>query len=155
MKIAIASDHAGFKVKEEIKKYLTEKGYEFTDFGTFSEESMDYPDTIKLAARAVSKKEADKGVVICSSGIGASIVANKVKGIRAALCTDEYSAEYSRRHNDANVLVLGAKRNTIEEILKILDIWFKTPFDGGRHQRRIEKIKEVEEEEIYENQRKH
>jgi len=147
MKVSLASDHAGFRMKEEVKKYLSEKGYEIIDYGTFSEESMDYPDTIKLAARAVSKNEVDRGVVLCSSGIGASIVANKVKGIRAALCLDEYSAEYSRRHNDANILVLGANRNTNEEIFKIIDIWFSTNFEGGRHQKRVEKIAEVEKEE--------
>ncbi len=148
MKVSIASDHAGYQMKEEVKKHLALKGYELVDYGTFSEESMDYPDTIKLAARAVSSKEVDRGIVLCSSGIGASIVANKVRGIRAALCLDEYSAEYSRRHNDANVLVLGAKRNTKEQILKIVDVWFSTEFEGGRHARRVEKIAEVEKEEM-------
>ncbi len=147
MKISLASDHAGFQMKEEVKKYLSSNGYEVIDYGTFSEESMDYPDTVKLAARAVSRKEVDRGVVLCSSGIGASIVANKVKGIRAALCLDEYSAEYSRRHNDANVIALGAKRNTKEEIIRILDKWFSTEFDGGRHKKRVEKIADVEKEE--------
>lgn len=148
MKVSLASDHAGYSMKEEVKSYLEKKGYEVKDYGTFSEESMDYPDTIKLAARAVSRKEVDRGVVLCASGIGASIVANKIKGIRAALCLDEYSAEYSRRHNDANVLVLGAKRNTKEEIFKIIDIWFSTDFEGGRHERRVNKIAEVEKEEM-------
>ncbi|MEJ5284642.1 MAG: ribose 5-phosphate isomerase B [Brevinematia bacterium] len=148
MKVSLASDHAGYLMKEEVKSYLEKKGYKVKDYGTFSEESMDYPDTIKLAARAVSRKEVDKGVVLCASGIGASIVANKVKGVRAALCLDEYSAEYSRRHNDANVLVLGAKRNTKEEIFKIIDIWFSTDFEGGRHERRVNKIAEVEKEEM-------
>ncbi len=148
MKVSLASDHAGYLMKEEVKSYLEKKGYEVKDYGTFSEESMDYPDTIKLAARAVSRKDVDRGVVLCASGIGASIVANKVKGIRAALCLDEYSAEYSRRHNDANVLVLGAKRNTKEEIFKIIDIWFSTDFEGGRHERRVNKIAEVEKEEM-------
>ncbi|MCX7820885.1 MAG: ribose 5-phosphate isomerase B [Brevinematales bacterium] len=148
MKVSLASDHAGYKMKEEVKSYLEKKGYEVKDYGTFSEESMDYPDTIKLAARAVSKREVDRGVVLCASGIGASIVANKIKGVRAALCLDEYSAEYSRRHNNANVLVLGAKRNTKEEILRIIDIWFSTEFEGGRHERRVEKIAEVEKEEM-------
>ncbi|MGC8765950.1 MAG: ribose 5-phosphate isomerase B [Brevinematia bacterium] len=147
MKVAIASDHAGYKMKEFVKKILLEKGFEVKDFGTFSEESMDYPDTIKVASRAVSRGEAERGVVVCSSGIGASIVANKIRGIRAALCLDEYLAEYSRRHNDANVLVLAGKRTTEEMASKIIDIWFSTDFDGGRHQRRVDKIKEVEEEE--------
>lgn len=148
MKVSLASDHAGYLMKEEVKSCLEKKGYEVKDYGTFSEESMDYPDTIKLAARAVGRKEVDRGVVLCASGIGASIVANKIKGVRAALCLDEYSAEYSRRHNDANVLVLGAKRNTKEELFKIIDIWFSTDFEGGRHERRVNKIAEVEKEEI-------
>jgi len=144
MKVAIASDHAGYKMKEVIKEFLNQKGFEIEDFGSFSEESVDYPDTIKLASKAVSKGEADRGVVLCSSGIGASIVANKIKGIRAALCLDEYSAEYSRRHNDANVLALAAQRTPEKLMLKILEIWLSTDFDGGRHQRRIEKITEIE-----------
>ena len=124
MKIAIASDHAAWKLKESIKNYLEEKGHTVTDFGTDSEASMDYPDTIKLAARAVSKGKCDRGVVLCGSGIGASIVANKIKGVRAALCTDEYTAEYSRKHNDANVIALGGRRLGLEQTKKILDIWY-------------------------------
>ncbi len=148
MKVSLASDHAGYLMKEEVKFYLERKGFEVKDYGTFSEESMDYPDTIKLAARAVARNEVERGVVLCSSGIGASIVANKIRGVRAALCLDEYSAEYSRRHNDANILVLGAKRNTKEEIFRIIDKWFSTEFEGGRHERRVKKIEEVEREEM-------
>ncbi|MFN4215844.1 MAG: ribose 5-phosphate isomerase B [Brevinematales bacterium] len=147
MKIAIASDHAAYSLKEHLKNYLTNTGHEIIDFGTHSEESMDYPDTIKLAARAVAKHEVDRGIVLCGSGIGASIVANKIRGIRAALCLDEYSAEYSRRHNDANVMVLGGRRTTPEEAEKLVDIWLSTAFEGGRHIRRIEKIHIIEQEE--------
>ncbi|MFN3659759.1 MAG: ribose 5-phosphate isomerase B [Brevinematales bacterium] len=147
MKIAIASDHAAYSLKEHLKNYLINTGYEIIDFGTHSEESMDYPDTIKLAARAVAKHEVDRGIVLCGSGIGASIVANKIRGVRAALCLDEYSAEYSRRHNDANVMVLGGRRTTPEEAKKLVDIWLSTAFEGGRHIRRIEKIHIIEKEE--------
>src|SRR5208337_3804224 len=100
MKVALASDHAGFRLKEEIKAYLNGKGYEIKDFGTDSEESMDYPDTVKLAARAVGDGACDQGVIVCSTGIGASIVANKIKGVRAALVMDEYMAEYAKKHNN-------------------------------------------------------
>lgn len=147
MKIAMASDHAAYHLKEHLKTYLTKSGHEVIDFGTHSEESMDYPDTIKLAARAVAKNEAERGIVLCGSGIGASIVANKIHGIRAALCLDEYSAEYSRRHNDANVMVLGGRRTPPEEAEKLVDIWLSTAFEGGRHIRRIEKIHAIEKEE--------
>ncbi|MCX7882788.1 MAG: ribose 5-phosphate isomerase B [Brevinematales bacterium] len=147
MKIAMASDHAAYHLKEHLKAYLAKEGHEVIDFGTYSEASMDYPDTIKLAARAVSKKEAEYGIVLCGSGIGASIVANKIHGIRAALCLDAYSAEYSRRHNDANVLVLGGRRTSPTEAETLVDIWLSTDFEGGRHLRRIEKIHEIEQEE--------
>lgn len=146
MKVAIASDHAGYKLKEYVKKYLYSKGYDVIDYGTVSEEPVDYPDFIKLAALAVARKEVERAVVICGSGIGASIVANKIPGVRAALCLDEYSAEFSRKHNDANVLALGGRRLTEEEAERILNIWFSTQFEGGRHQKRIEKIKEIEKE---------
>ncbi len=149
MKIAMASDHAAYQLKEHLKMYLQKNGYEVVDFGTHSEESMDYPDTIKLATRAVAKKEADYGIVLCGSGIGASIVANKIRGIRAALCLDAYSAEYSRRHNDANVLVLGGRRTSPEEAEKFVSIWLSTEFEGGRHIRRLEKIHEIEQEECH------
>ena len=147
MKVALASDHAAYTLKEEVKKYLTGKGHEVIDFGTNNDKSMDYPDTIKLAARSVSKKETEKGVVLCGSGIGASIVANKIRGIRAVLCMDEYSAEYSRRHNDANVLVLAGRRRTMDDVSRYIDIWFSTAFEGGRHQNRIDKITGIEIEE--------
>lgn len=147
MTIAIATDHAAFPLKEEVKRYLEAKGHTIKDFGAYNCESVDYPDTIKLAARAVSRGECERGVVLCGSGIGASIVANKVRGIRAALCLDEYSAEYSRRHNDANVLVLAGRRRTMDDVSRYLDIWFSTAFEGGRHQKRLDKIAELEKEE--------
>lgn len=147
MKVAIASDHAAFGMKESVREYLKQKGHEVTDFGTMSEDSMDYPDTIRLAAKAVSEGKAERGVVFCGSGVGASIVANKFRGVRAALSLDEYTAEYSRRHNDANVIALAGRRTTIDDAKKILDIWFSTAFEGGRHQNRLDKIAKIEKEE--------
>lgn len=147
MKVAIACHHAAYILKEEVKDYLQKKGFEVIDFGTHSEESVDYPDTIKQAARAVGKKECEYGIVLCASGVGASIVANKIRGVRAALCLDEYTAEYARRHNNANVMAIAGKRMSIEDAARCLDIWFSTEFEGGRHQRRIDKIDEIEKEE--------
>ena len=147
MKVALASDHAAFKSKEEVKAYLEKKGFEVTDYGTFKEDSMDYPDTIKLACRAVARHEAERAVVLCGSGVGASIVANKIRGIRAALCMDEYTAEFSRKHNDANAIVLAGRRRTIDDISRYIDIWFSTEYEGGRHQKRLDKIAEIEREE--------
>ena len=147
MKVALASDHAAFEMKEKVKVYLMEHGYEVVDFGTGSPDSMDYPDTIAPAARAVADGECERGVVMCGSGIGASIVANKIHRIRAALVLDEYSAEFSRRHNDANIIVLAGRRRTIEEMRLYLDTWFSTPYEGGRHDKRIEKITWIENAE--------
>ncbi len=149
MKVAIASDHAAFELKEQVKAYLSGKGFEMIDFGTHSTESMDYPDTIVQAARAVSRGQCDRGIVLCGSGVGASIVANKVRGIRAAFCMDEYTAEYSRRHNDSNVLVLAGRRSTMEDVARFLDIWFGTQYEGGRHDRRLSKIRDIEREECH------
>ena len=143
MIIAIASDHAGFELKNKLKDHLNNHGVTVEDFGTFKSESVDYPDYGILAARAVSQQRADRGIVICGSGIGMSIVANKVKGIRAALCLSEEMAELSRRHNDANVLALPGRLIDHELALKIVDRWLKTPFDGGRHLRRINKIHQL------------
>ena len=140
MKIAIASDHAGFKVKEELKKLLTSMGYEIKDFGTFSEESCDYPDFAFKAATAVSKGEAENGILICGTGIGMSIVANKIKGRRAALCWSKETAELSKKHNNANILCLGARVLSMEEIKEITKVWLSTNFEGGRHERRVRKI---------------
>lgn len=145
MKLVIASDHAGFALKQSLFRFLTNSGHEVRDMGTTSEASMDYPDTIAPAARAVAAGEAERGVVICGSGIGASITANKIKGIRAALCSDMYDAEYSRRHNDANIIALGARKMTEDKAMEILVKWLSTPFEGGRHQERLDKIRALEE----------
>lgn len=142
MKIAIASDHAGFRYKEIIKTYLSEKGFEIIDHGTFSEESADYPDFIRPAAMDVAMNMADRAIGVCGSGIGVSIVANKVHGVRAALALNEQMAELSVRHNNANFLALS--QNFIDEkcLLKIVDAWLSAEFEGGRHLRRVNKIEQ-------------
>jgi len=145
MKIGVGADHRGFKKKEIIKALLESKGYNIVDFGTHSEESCDYPDFSIPLAKALSKGEIEKGILICNTGIGMSISANKVKGVYAALCTTLETAESARRHNNSNVLAMGASLNTEEEMKKMVEIWLNTDFDGGRHQRRIDKIKETEE----------
>ena len=145
MKIVIGSDHRGFKIKEYIKKILKEKGYEVNDIGSFSEESTDYPDFAIKVGEEIRKGNADFGILICMSGIGMEIAANKVKGIRAALCRDEEDAYFARAHNDANVLTLGAKNFKDErEIEKIVMKFLETPFEGGRHERRVKKIMDYE-----------
>jgi len=144
MRIAIGSDHGGYKLKEDIKKYIVEKGYTYKDFGCNSEESCDYPDFGFSAAEAVSKGEFDRGVLICKSGIGMSIVANKVKGIRAALCYNADVARKSREHNNSNVLVLSADEVSINTAKDILNVWLSTNFTEGRHIRRIDKITQYE-----------
>ncbi|MBP5177497.1 MAG: ribose 5-phosphate isomerase B [Clostridia bacterium] len=148
MKIAIGSDHAGFSAKNEIAAYLKAKGHEVTDFGTFSAQSCDYPDFGCKVAKAVAGGDYERGVVICSTGVGISIAANKVKGIRCALCTDEFTAEMTRRHNDSNVLAMGANVTPIEKMKKIADIYFSTDFEGGRHARRVGKITMIENGEL-------
>jgi len=142
MKIAIASDHAGFALKKTIISHF--RDIDFDDCGTYSEESCDYPDYISQAAVKVRDNAADRGIVICGSGIGASIVANKVKGIRCALCFNCYMAEMSRRHNNANILAFGSRVIGEDIALRIVDVWIKTEFEGGRHQRRIDKITNLE-----------
>ncbi|OQX88113.1 ribose 5-phosphate isomerase B [candidate division KSB1 bacterium 4484_87] len=143
MIVAVASDHAGFELKNKIKEHLEKIGLTVEDFGTFKSESVDYPDYGVLAARAVSQQRVDVAIVVCGSGIGMSIVANKVKGVRAALCLTQEMAELSRRHNDANVLALPGRLIDHDEALKIVDVWLKTSFDGGRHLRRISKIHQL------------
>ena len=141
MKIAIASDHGGFDLKEKVKAHLTEKGYEVKDFGCYEKKSCDYPDFGHPAAKAVASGECEKGVLICTTGIGMSMVGNKVKGVRAALCSDSLSASLTRLHNNANVLVLGAAIVGEMLALNIVDTFFETEFSGDeRHQRRINKI---------------
>lgn len=143
MIIAIASDHAGFELKKKVKEHLESMALSVEDFGTFKTDSVDYPDYGILAARAVAQQRAELGILICATGIGMSIVANKVRGIRAALCVTQKMAEMSRRHNDANILVMPGKLINHDEALKILNVWLKTPFDGGRHLRRINKIHQL------------
>ena len=140
MKIAIASDHAGFSYKEQIKTVLLEQGHDVRDFGTHSAEQVDYPDYIRPAAEAVASGECERAIVLGGSGNGEAMVANKVSGIRCAVCWDLRSARLSREHNDANVLALGQRMMSIEEALEIVDLWLKMPFKGGRHQQRIEKM---------------
>jgi len=144
MKVAIGSDHAGFDYKEMVKEYLEGKGYHVIDKGTYSKESIDYPVFGEAVAKAVASGEADRGIVICGTGIGISIAANKVKGIRAALCTNEYMARMARKHNDANVLAFGARVLGTDVALGIVDEFFTTDFEGGRHEKRVNLIKEIE-----------
>ena len=142
--IALACDHGAYDLKEAVKTHLAEKGLEVKDFGTYSTDSCDYPDFAAAAAKAVAAGECEKGVVLCTTGIGVSIVANKVKGIRCALCTDTLSAEMTRRHNNTNMLALGAGVTGKNLALAILDKWLETEFEGGRHQRRVDKITALE-----------
>ncbi|MFO7152783.1 MAG: ribose 5-phosphate isomerase B [Bacillota bacterium] len=145
MKIAVASDHGGFALKKEIVKFLQEKGLEYEDLGTYTEESVDYPEIAFKLAEAVAKGEYDRGILICGTGIGVTIAANKVKGIRAALCHDVYSARMSRAHNNANVLTLGGRVIGPELARTIVEEWLMAEFEGGRHQRRLDKIASYEE----------
>lgn len=144
MKIAIACDHGGLNLKNAVKKYLVDNGYEVKDFGTDSTASCDYPDYALPAAEAVANGECERGIVICSTGIGVSIVANKVPGVRCAHCHDSYCAEFTRLHNNSNVLALGEKVVGVGYALKIVETFLKTEFEGGRHQRRVDKITEIE-----------
>ena len=144
MKIAIASDHGGYDLKESLKCYLAGKGYDILDCGCNNKESVDYPDFARAAAKKVAAGECDKGIVICTTGIGVSITANKIKGIRAALCCNEHMAKMTRLHNDANVLAIGAAIVSQEEAKVITDTFLTTDFSGEeRHQRRIDKIEEL------------
>ena len=146
--IAIGSDHGGYRLKEEIKKYLDEKNIEYKDLGCKNEESVDYPNIAEEVAKEVQSKKCDKGILICRSGIGMSIVANKFKGIRCALCHDEFTAKYSRMHNDSNVLAMGADDVTVNDAICILRMWLATEFEGGRHKERIELINKIENENM-------
>ena len=146
--LAIGSDHGGYKLKEEIKKFLDEKEIEYIDCGSYSEESVDYPEIAKQVAEKIKSKECEKGILICRSGIGMSIVANKFKGIRCAPCYQETTAKFSRMHNDANVLALGADYVTVNEAICIVRMFLATEFEGGRHQYRINIINEIEKENM-------
>lgn len=140
MKISIGSDHAGFAYKQRIVEYLASAGHEVIDCGTHSAESTDYPLYVIPAAEAVARGEAERGIVLGGSGNGEAIAANKVKGVRCALCWNDETAELSRRHNNANVLSIGERMISFEIALQVLDIWLKTPFDGGRHARRVQEL---------------
>lgn len=144
-KIILGSDHAGFKLKEKIKSYLLDKGFYIKDVGTFSNESCDYPEFAYLVAKNVSEGKYKRGILICKTGIGNSIVANRFKGVRAALCYNLKASRLSREHNDANILVLGADFVSSNLAKRILNVWLNTPFLGGRHKRRLNKIKKIEE----------
>ncbi len=146
--IAIGSDHGGYILKEEIKKYLDEKQIEYKDFGSVGEERVDYPDIAKEVAKAVSSGKFESGILICRSGIGMSIVANKFKGIRCTLCHNEHTAKYSKLHNNSNILALGADELTTNEAICILRMWLATEFEGGRHQERINLINKIEKENM-------
>jgi ribose 5-phosphate isomerase B len=146
MKIGIGSDHAGYRYKEEIKKYLSKLGHEVKDFGTNSEMTVDYPAFIRPVAEAVARGEVERGIVLGGSGNGEAMVANRVRGIRCALCWNEESARLGRQHNDANMISLGQRMMTLDTALAIVKIWLDTPFEGGRHVRRIQMIDQMTDE---------
>ena len=143
MKVSLGCDHGGYELKEYIKKHLENKGIEILDVGTDSLDSVDYPDYGEKAALLVANKEADKGIVVCTTGIGISIAANKVDGIRCALCTDSFMAKMTRLHNDANMLALGAGIVGKNLAIDIVDTWLETEFEGGRHSKRVDKIMNI------------
>ncbi len=145
MKVAIGCDHGGLHLKEDIKSLLADGGYEVTDFGTNSTDSVDYPDIAVPVANAVANGEFERGILICGTGIGIGIAANKVKGIRAALCHDTFSAHASREHNNANILTMGERIIGPGLARDIVKIWLTTEFEGGRHERRVAKIADIEE----------
>ncbi len=146
MKIAIACDHGGYRLKEVLKESMISQGHEVVDFGTNSEESVDYPDYAYKAAKAVANKECERGVVVCGTGIGVSIVANKVDGIRCALVHDLFSAKATRQHNDTNMIAMGGRVIGEGLALEILNTWLTTDYEGGRHDARIEKMMAIEKQ---------
>ena len=148
MQIGLACDHGGYELKEELIAFLKSLGVKSIDMGTFSEDSVDYPDFGILVAEKVSRRELEKGILLCGTGIGMSIVANKFPGIRAALVNDLYSSRCAREHNDANILVIGGRIVGKELAKEIVKIWLETPFAGGRHKRRLEKIEALEREKF-------
>lgn len=141
-KVGIGSDHGGFQLKESIKEYLEELNIEYEDYGTNNEESVDYPEYGKKVANGVMTGEVEKGIVICGTGIGISLAANKVKGIRCALCSDTYSARMSRAHNNANMLALGGRVLGVDLAKEIVRVWLEEEFQGGRHERRVNQIED-------------
>ena len=146
--IVIGSDHGGYKLKEEIKKYLKEKEIEYIDCGCETEESVDYPDIAKAVVKEMQEKKSTQGILICRSGIGMSIVANKFKGIRCTPCHNETTAKYARMHNNSNILALGADNISVNKAICILRMWLATEYEGGRHEARIKKIEEIERENM-------
>lgn len=148
MQIGIACDHGGFELKEELKTFLKSNGYEPLDLGTFNENSVDYPDYGAQLAEKVSKGELEKGILICGTGIGMSIVANKFRRVRAALANDLFCARLSREHTDSNILVIGGRVVGKELAREIVRVWLETPFNGGRHLRRLQKIEAIEQEKF-------
>ena len=148
MRSAMASDHGGFALKQAVAAYLQERGHQVEDFGCHSTESCDYPDFAGAAAKAVASGACERGIVVCSTGIGISIAANKVSGVRCALCGDLFSVEMTRRHNDANMLALGAFLTPPPLAERIVDVFLNTEFEGGRHQRRVDKISALEAKDL-------
>ena len=147
MRIALGADHAGYELKDKIKQHLQQQGFDVRDEGTSSAESVDYPDYARAVAHDVSQQRADLGILVCGSGIGMAIAANKVDGIRAGNVSSEYEAQMSREHNNANVLALGARIINVDAAFRIVDKWLTTQFAGGRHERRVEKIMAIEKKE--------
>lgn len=146
IKIAVGSDHAGFPLKEQVREYLMRRGYEVEDCGTYSGQPADYPDYARKVAEQVANASASTGVVMCGTGLGVAIAANKVPGIRAVTCNNTLLARFARAHNNANVLAMGGRMIDRAQAEKILDTWFSTPFEGGRHEERVEKIAAIEAE---------
>lgn len=144
MRIAVASDHRGYHLKEKVVQMLKNLGHEVQDEGPSNDESVDYPDFAALVARRISDGSVDRGILICGTGLGMAIAANKFPGVRAASCVDEVTAEFSRRHNDVNVLCLSGDLLSPRSVERLLQIWVDTEFEGGRHQRRVEKIQQLE-----------
>ncbi len=144
MKISMGSDHGAFAMKEHLKQYLTEQGHQVVDCGTYSTDSCDYADFAKAAAQLVASGDCDRGIVMCTTGVGISIAANKVRGIRCALCSEPYSAEMTRRHNDANMLAMGGALIGPNMADRIVDVFLNTEFEGGRHQRRVDLMMDIE-----------
>ncbi len=146
--IAIGSDHGGYSLKEEIKRYLEEQNIECEDFGSESEERVDYPDIASKVAKSIQSKESEKGILVCRSGIGMAIVANKYKGIRCALCYNEETAKNSKVHNNSNILALGADQYTKNEAIAMVRIWLASEYEGERHQYRLDLIEQIEKENM-------
>ena len=148
MRVSIGSDHRGVHLKSRVDALLREKGFDVDDVGTVGSESVDYPDFAAAVAHKVADGESDRGILICGTGIGMAIAANKVSGVRAAPCNDEHAAEMSRRHNDLNVLCISADLLDDAPIERLIDLWMKTPFEAGRHARRVEKISQIEHDAV-------